>query len=377
MSKWFVIWLIVLAGKLPAQNLVANGSFEDENICTEYIKNCAPEAWIATSLYSNYYFDAGSIEKTVPAFHGTHFIGLTAGNIVRPGMRNFLRTRLLCGLRKDHQYLLEFYIRANNDILDSIGVYFSPTDYLYEKRFFKQINPQLWTADVRDKNIRFANWHKVQFVYTADGTEGFLTIGNFKRNDYTGIRRGELRYDYYFFLDSVSLTPVDAKETICTQADSVRRSIYEENERHNYLERKIQYMRRNPPVQPLPKTKETVVQHIDTLVIPDIFFTTASYELTDASFKVLDSFANKLSALQIDSMIVEGHTDSIGKLAYNETLSLNRANSVKDYLSGRVQGLEAITITRGFAFLRPVASNKTPRGRQQNRRVEIFVYRRE
>jgi outer membrane protein OmpA-like peptidoglycan-associated protein len=76
-------------------------------------------------------------------------------------------------------------------------------------------------------------------------------------------------------------------------------------------------------------------------------------------------------------MIVEGHTDSIGKLAYNETLSLDRANSVRDYLSKRVEGLVQKTVTRGFAYLRPVASNKTPKGRQQNRRVEIFVYRRE
>mgnify|MGYP001221508937 CR=1 FL=1 len=373
-----VIWLLLAADHLPAQNLIANGSFEDENICTEYTKNCAPEAWIATSLYANYYFDAGTINKTIPAFQGTHFIGLTAGNIVRPGMRNFLRTRLLCGLHKDHQYQLELYLRANYDILDSIGIYFSPTDYLYEKRNFKQITPQLWTADVRDKNIRFTNWHKVKFLYTADGTEGFLTIGNFKRNDYTGIRQGELRYDYYFFLDSVSLTPVDARETLCAQADSVRRTIYEENERHNYLERKIYYMRRSPPtVRPLPKTLQRIVQHIDTLFIPDIFFATASYELSTVSFQVLDSFAHKLSTLQIDSMIVEGHTDSIGELAYNEALSLNRANSVKDYLSGKVVGLGPVTITRGFAFLRPVASNKTPQGRQQNRRVEIFVYRKE
>jgi outer membrane protein OmpA-like peptidoglycan-associated protein len=76
-------------------------------------------------------------------------------------------------------------------------------------------------------------------------------------------------------------------------------------------------------------------------------------------------------------MIVEGHTDSIGKLAYNETLSLNRATSVKNYLCGKVALLEARTTTRGFAFLRPVASNKTPQGRQMNRRVEIILYRTE
>ena len=90
---------------------------------------------------------------------------------------------------------------------------------------------------------------------------------------------------------------------------------------------------------------------------------------------MLDSFAGKLNTYFIDSMIVEGHTDSIGKLAYNETLSLNRATSVKDYLAKKVEGLNEKSVTRGFAWLRPVASNKTPKGRQMNRRVEIILYR--
>ena len=42
---------------LSGQNLISNPGFEDENICTEYNKNCAPEGWIAVSLYANYYFD--------------------------------------------------------------------------------------------------------------------------------------------------------------------------------------------------------------------------------------------------------------------------------------------------------------------------------
>jgi outer membrane protein OmpA-like peptidoglycan-associated protein len=370
--------LLVGIHGLHAQNLVANGSFEDENICTEYQKNCAPEAWIATSLYSNYYYD-GTMRGASKGYHGTHFIALTAGNIVRPGMRNFLRTRLLCGMQKGHQYQLQFYIRANNAILDSIGAYFSANDFLGERRYFKLITPQLWTTDGMEKTgVSPSVWQQVRLIYTADGTEGYITIGNFKRDDYTGIHRGDDRYDYNFYLDSVSLTPVDPKEKLCAEADSVRREIYLEDYRHNYLEKKVYYMRRNPPaVIPLPKTKQERIQHIDTLIIPDIFFATARYELTPASFHLLDSFASKLSTLPIDSMVVEGHTDSIGKLAYNEALSLNRANSVGNYLSGKVQNLQQKTITRGYAWLRPVASNKTPKGRQHNRRVEIFVYRRE
>jgi outer membrane protein OmpA-like peptidoglycan-associated protein len=92
---------------------------------------------------------------------------------------------------------------------------------------------------------------------------------------------------------------------------------------------------------------------------------------------LLDSFANKIATYNVDSMVVEGHTDSVGKLVYNENLSKNRAMSVKTYLADKVAGLNEKSVTHGFAYLRPVASNSTPKGRQMNRRVEIILYREE
>ena len=108
-----------------SQNLLVNGGFEDENICTEYEKHCAPEAWIATSLYYNYYFSE-PLKYLVKAHEGTHYAGLAAGSLGMQGIRNFIRTRLLCGLQKGHQYKLEMYVFSLHPILDSIGVYFSP-----------------------------------------------------------------------------------------------------------------------------------------------------------------------------------------------------------------------------------------------------------
>jgi outer membrane protein OmpA-like peptidoglycan-associated protein len=362
-----------------SQNLLVNGGFEDENICTEYQKDCAPEAWIATSLYYNYYF-AVPLKRLAKAHTGTHYVGLGAGSLGMQGIRNFIRARLLCGLQKGHQYKLEMYILSLHPILDSIGVYFSPQDFLYERRYFKLITPQLWSINGLDTTITALGiWKKVQLLYTADGTEGFITIGNFKRVDYSGIRGPDFRDEYYFFLDDVSLTPVDTHERLCLAADSVKRAIYSEDERHGYLEQKVNLYRRNPPpVLPLPQTEVgKKLQRIDTLVIPDIFFSTARYELTPASFHLLDSFASQLRLPEIDSMIVEGHTDSIGKLAYNEALSLNRAQSVSNYLTGKVGGLNTRTTSRGFAYLRPVASNNSPQGRQMNRRVEIILYRKD
>lgn len=360
------------------QNLVPNGGFEDENICTEYIKNCAPEGWIATSLHANYYFDATLLKNAVKAHSGTHYVGVTAGHLGMRGIRNFIRARLLCGLRNGNQYKLEMFLHSQNPILDSVGIYFSEQDYLCEKRYFKLIEPQLWSGNGRGNTSEDSrNWKKVELIYTANGSEGFITIGCYKRFDYKNVVQ-DFRGEYNVYIDDVSLTPVDPTEQLCFQADSVKNEIYAENERHAILDRKIyRYRRTPPPVIPLPPTvtKKIKIRHIDTLIIPDIFFATARYELSPAGFNMLDSFAGKLNTCFIDSMIVEGHTDSIGKLAYNETLSLNRATSVKDYLANKVEGLNEKSVTRGFAYRRPVASNKTARGRQMNRRVEIILYR--
>jgi len=162
------------ASSISAQNLLMNESFEEENICTEYIKNCAPEGWISTSLWGDYYFD-----DPPHAFDGQHFVGLILAPSDKPAARNFLRSRLLCGLRKDAQYKLEFYVRSSQPVLDSIGVYFTATDFLYRKEKINSAKPQLYLH--QDNSLKEMNvWQKVSLIYTASGDENFIVIGDFK-----------------------------------------------------------------------------------------------------------------------------------------------------------------------------------------------------
>ena len=71
--------------------------------------------------------------------------------------------------------------------------------------------------------------------------------------------------------------------------------------------------------------------------------------------------------------VIKGHTDSIGKRAYNMQLSKERANSLKQYLVKKF-GIKASRIaTIGYGFDKPVASNDTEEGRQKNRRAEVFI----
>jgi OOP family OmpA-OmpF porin len=86
----------------------------------------------------------------------------------------------------------------------------------------------------------------------------------------------------------------------------------------------------------------------------------------------LDDLVGKLKAVNLEVIIVIGHTDSIGSDAYNNKLSLRRAGAVKAYLVSK--GIEANRIhTEGKGESQPIADNKTKEGRARNRRVEIEV----
>jgi outer membrane protein OmpA-like peptidoglycan-associated protein len=85
---------------------------------------------------------------------------------------------------------------------------------------------------------------------------------------------------------------------------------------------------------------------------------------------LLDEAADTLQAHPNVAVYVDGYCDGIGKEAYNQKLSEQRAQAVADYLAGK--GIDASRlIPRGFGQANPVASNKTDDGRAQNRRVEL------
>lgn len=103
----------------------------------------------------------------------------------------------------------------------------------------------------------------------------------------------------------------------------------------------------------------------------DISFDVGSAAVKPAMRPVLDQFAQGLDpAMRVR---IVGHTDSSGSDALNEALSVERANSVRDYLASR--GVAAARIdTAGRGEREPVADNSTAEGRARNRRVEIFLH---
>ena len=104
----------------------------------------------------------------------------------------------------------------------------------------------------------------------------------------------------------------------------------------------------------------------------DVLFDTAQYTLRPTAREKLAKIAGILLAHPSLKMAVEGHTDSVGGDDYNQRLSEQRAATVRDYLVQNGISMNNVTAI-GFGKTRPIATNDTASGRQQNRRVELVV----
>ena len=102
-----------------------------------------------------------------------------------------------------------------------------------------------------------------------------------------------------------------------------------------------------------------------------VLFDVDKYNIRPDAEKILNDLAKVLKEAEITAFQIDGHTDSDASDEHNQILSENRANSVKNYLAS--QGVNAEITTHGYGESRPVATNETAEGKQQNRRVEIII----
>ncbi|MGS2719136.1 OmpA family protein [Paraglaciecola aestuariivivens] len=109
------------------------------------------------------------------------------------------------------------------------------------------------------------------------------------------------------------------------------------------------------------------------LTIPgNITFATGSASVVSGFYPVLEDVAKVLNRYDKTKLSITGHTDSVGDAMYNQQLSMQRANSVANYLQGAKVNAARLQ-TLGMGESQPIASNDTQEGRKQNRRVELQV----
>lgn len=138
----------------------------------------------------------------------------------------------------------------------------------------------------------------------------------------------------------------------------------------NYMDRQEREIRERTA-----GTDVEVIRRGDDLILQmpsGITFATDSSTVQPQFQPTLNKVADVLDRYNQTYVDVYGHTDSTGSAQYNQALSERRADAVADYLVSR--GVEAARIEAlGYGLTQPIASNDTPEGRAQNRRVEIKI----
>jgi outer membrane protein OmpA-like peptidoglycan-associated protein len=110
-----------------------------------------------------------------------------------------------------------------------------------------------------------------------------------------------------------------------------------------------------------------------TIRLRGLDFSSAKAVLKTSNFPLLGKVQRVIKEFKNSSVVIEGHTDSIGNKTKNAKLSKDRAQAVREYLIS----IDAIPSTKieaiGSGEQKPIASNKTPTGRAQNRRVDVLI----
>jgi outer membrane protein OmpA-like peptidoglycan-associated protein len=125
-----------------------------------------------------------------------------------------------------------------------------------------------------------------------------------------------------------------------------------------------------PPLATVPPPAPAPPAPRQELVLKGVDFETASAELRPESTAILDGVADTVKRCNCSGVEIRGYTDSVGDRDYNQRLSEQRANTVKDYLESHGVAPGVLT-AHGFGEDNPIASNTSAEGRAENRRVTV------
>jgi len=136
----------------------------------------------------------------------------------------------------------------------------------------------------------------------------------------------------------------------------------------NYMDKQAEEMERDLEGAKIERVGEGIKVTFDSGILFDV----DKAALRPAAEMNLEKLANILNKYADTDVLIEGHTDATGPEEYNLTLSQKRSQSVANYLAGLQVDATRFTIM-GYGESQPIASNETPEGRQENRRVELAI----
>jgi outer membrane protein OmpA-like peptidoglycan-associated protein len=379
-SALIIFFIFLHPGKVLAQhNLLLNGGFEDINTCTEYNAECGVEAWfylleVKAQMQTN---------ETDLALLGYNSLAVSYKWQGYEGLSPVIGTILPCRLQKDSTYIFSgiFSATLNAILILKPGVAMGEKFYVPQRPFSAQMQP----ATIIDiKPIPKTNFFRFEYSFIATGTEKYLTFGTFISKDTTSKIKLRGIPIITLTMDDFELRSANNKEVVCNDFETNKKKIYNYNFRHRDMDNNL-FTKGELPIDLSKTDSNNLTRHEipkkiikpDTLNLGELFFDFNKANLKKEGITLLEKFFNPGGMSQtIDSIYIEGHTDSIGTDAKNFKLSFERSKSVQSWLIlNNILSPEQIQI-HSFGKTRPVATNSTSKGRALNRRVEIIVFRR-
>lgn len=368
MKCTLIIMSLLISHLLFAQNLIYNGGFEDVNICKELNSFCGAEAWFRNPpRKSGRNISKAKGYKKVRTGNGSENIVIE--NVKRPiKNRVFIYSMLKCKLLQGERYIVSLWLNPTKNSVIELDVLLSEKELVPGVINPLDLSPSF---SFKSKNIKDKDgqWINYVYEYIAKGGERFITIGNFDKDRYCPdrkLREDNKAGDIMYFVDDISLYPID--ENLLQLCDSVgiRKMLYAFNHRHSY---RISLSFTNEPQ--VTKTKNT--PPVKIIEIPDIAFDFDSFNINPEYSAVIDSIYEHIKSLDPKSIEIVGHTDKVGSNEYNHKLSFERAEEVKKALLRKSKIFKNIISTKGYGETHPKVTNDTKENRQINRRVEIKI----
>ena len=358
-------------GAKPLYNLVANGSFEDINVCTEFDAHCEPEGWFFLPTYTVEPQGNDSNKYEVITF-GNKFYNGRSGN--------YLYTKLLCPLKEGNRYLFSIWIVTPQNEFDHFDIYFSEPEPTTHQALNTISEPAFSLTSKQAESSRRL-WKKYSYTYTATGDEHFITLGNFSNGsiDKEKATANNKHGDILYGIDNISLSPLDGSEPLCNEYFAGIQQLYNQNYRHPArMTHRLPMdstllLSNNKGIAPLSANKTNTFSKSDTLIIPDILFRSNSSKVNPDFMNKLQELITNIRIRHLTAIEIVGHTDNIGDSISNNKLSLQRADAIRQYIMLKLPLLKPITDIQGEGESRPRATNETAEGRRSNRRVEIIL----
>lgn len=335
-------------------NMITNGSFEIPNTCIEMNAKCAPSAWFLVS-------------GTLPVYDFDN-IGIITANSSKKNVRQYLQQQLIGELVKDKVYHFSMTIWGND--IPSLGILFSSKLECSDFDKLLDLNPTIdLTKEIDLKKFFHSKKVKIEYDYLATGTEKFIIIGNFQKDSDQIRKSKDVKpfQNYYIHIDDVSLIDKNEKESNSTQMRRMYLTDY--RLRHSgcaYIPFDVENLQKT-----IEKEQELNFQLNTNITIDDILFETNSYLIDSIDVEKIKVKLIGIPKDSIKTIIIEGHTDSLGEEESNLVLSQKRAESVKEILLNLGFDFDKISAV-GKGEFEPKYDNSTEEGRGRNRRIELF-----